>query len=87
MKENLPTGESYDQTVGFLGIDCYIKCLTRHSQHTPHMKCGARLIEDTRKNPEFLLWVDRTHSKGLFPRGESPVSGECQPAWLQIMPV
>lgn len=80
MKENLPTGESDDQTVGFLGIDCYIKCPTRHSQHTPHMKFGA-------KNPESLLWIDRTHSKGLFHKGESPLSVECQPAWVQIMPI
>lgn len=78
MKENLPTGEPDDQTVDFLGIDYYIKCLTHHSQHTPHTKFGAGLMEDTWKNPESLLWIDRTPGKGLFPKGESPLSGECQ---------
>lgn len=70
MKENLPTGESDDQTVGFLGIDCYIKCLTRHSQHTPHEVWGRA---DRRYQEESLLWIDRTYSKGLFHKGESHV--------------
>lgn len=40
LKENLPTRESDDQAVGFLGIDCHIECLTCHANTYPTRSFG-----------------------------------------------